>query len=999
MDAPANLRSFFSHFLACICFAALGCLPASASNPAPTNQSIPWAQLGANATAQYSGDGLGVIATPRGAQLRCVLQKLEGEVTAEGLSLNSTVPGSRDQLHVAATRLGRDAGQSLVLDKQGVVQVVDAHARYVRPALIEEYSVTADGIRQDFLVTQSPAGPGPLRLHLTLRGARAESSPDGAQLVLNESGRKLNYNRLRVTDATGRELAAWMELHGKSEIQNPKSKMELAVVVEDAGTLYPLRIDPTFSDANWISMGGVPGANGPIYASVVDGSGNLYIAGNFTLAGDVLVTNIAKWDGTNWSALGSGIGGRGPAASARVNALAAAGNDLYAGGYFTNAGGNAANYIAKWNGSSWSALGQGMNANVSVLTLSGNNLYAGGYFTNAGGIAANRIAKWDGVAWSPLGSGVSGGYPSVDALAVSGSEVYAAGGFTMAGGIPVNHIAKWNGSSWSALGVGLGDYVWALALAADGLYAGGRFTTASGTNANYIAKWDGTSWSALDSGMDDEVYAIMLSGSDLYAAGYFSTAGGVNADGIARWNGSFWSALGSGFRSAEALAISGTNLYAGGQFSTAGGISANNIAKWDGSSWSALATGLKSGLNSEVFALAVSENDVYAAGFFTKAGEINARRIAKWNGSSWSTLGEGMNFTVFVLAASRSELYAGGDFTTADGVSANRIAKWNGNSWSALGQGMNNRVYALAVSGSDLYAGGAFSRAGGSNANNIAKWNGNVWSALGSGMNETVVALAVRGSTLYAGGYFTTAGGIAAQRIAKWDGNNWSALGLGIGSTGVTSSVWALAVSGTDLYAGGQFSTAGGISATNIAKWDGSSWSALGGLGIKWADSVVHGLIIFGGDLYVGGAFRWPSGVTGPNHIAKWDGISWSALGSGVSGMDLPNSWVRALAMSGNHLYVGGNFTIAGDKVSAYIAKARIASAAESIAASGSSATIQFSGVVGYEYHVQRTSGLTPPMTWTTLTTDPLSPADDGSLTFTDTTAPPGAAYYRLAEN
>src|SRR4026209_2209678 len=147
MDAPANLRSFFRHF-ACVCFAAFGCLSAPASNPAPTNQSSPGAQLGASATAQYSGDGLGVIATPRGAQLRCVLQKLEGEVTADGLSLSSTVPGARDQLQVAAARIGRDGGQNLFLAEHGTVQVVDAHVRYVRPGLMEEYSVTADGIRQ-----------------------------------------------------------------------------------------------------------------------------------------------------------------------------------------------------------------------------------------------------------------------------------------------------------------------------------------------------------------------------------------------------------------------------------------------------------------------------------------------------------------------------------------------------------------------------------------------------------------------------------------------------------------------------------------------------------------------------------------------------------------------------------------------------------------------------------------------------------------------------------
>ena len=100
-----------------------------------------------------------------------------------------------------------------------------------------------------------------------------------------------------------------------------------------------------------------------------------------------------------------------------------------------------------------------------------------------------------------------------------------------------------------------------------------------------------------------------------------------------------------------------------------------------------------------------------------------------------------------------------------------------------------------------------------------------------------------------------------------------------------------------------------------------------------------------------------------------------------------------------HHLYAGGSFTTAGGKVSTNIAKARIASAAESITASGSSAAIQFSGVVGYEYHVQRTDSLTSPMTWTTLTTTPLWPAADGSLTFTDTNAPPGTAYYRLVQH
>jgi hypothetical protein len=133
--------------------------------------------------------------------------------------------------------------------------------------------------------------------------------------------------------------------------------------------------------------------------------------------------NIAQWDGSNWSALGSGMNNY-------VYALAVSGSTLYAGGGFTTAGGSAANYIAQWNGSSWSALGSGMNNYVYALAVSGSTLFAGGYFTTEGGSAAHDIAQWNGGSWSALGSGMNN---YVYALAVSGSTLYAGGGFTTAG--------------------------------------------------------------------------------------------------------------------------------------------------------------------------------------------------------------------------------------------------------------------------------------------------------------------------------------------------------------------------------------------------------------------------------------------------------------------------------------------------------------------------------------------------------------------------------------
>jgi len=303
-----------------------------------------------------------------------------------------------------------------------------------------------DGLRQDFIIEQRPVGTGPLRMELDVAGARVEPSAGGAQLVLENSGRKIAYSRLRVTDATGKELTARMEVSDRRDAfsrvpivpsgDQGRSGTDpyLVVVVNDADALYPVRIDPTFSDANWISMNpSIPGADRQVNAAVVDGSGNLYIGGYFTFVGDVIANYIAKWDGSSWSALGSGIGGY-------VHALAVSGNDLYAGGQFTAAGGSTANHIAKWDGSSWTALGSGITYTVFALAVSGSNVYAGGIFSTAGGSAANYVAKWDGSSWTALGSG--GMNNIVWALAVSGSDLYAGGAFTTAGRKVSAYIAR-----------------------------------------------------------------------------------------------------------------------------------------------------------------------------------------------------------------------------------------------------------------------------------------------------------------------------------------------------------------------------------------------------------------------------------------------------------------------------------------------------------------------------------------------------------------------------
>jgi hypothetical protein len=370
-------------------------------------------------------------------------------------------------------------------------------------------------------------------------------------------------------------------------------------------------------------------------------------------------------------------------------------------------------------------------------------------------------------------------------------------------------------------------------------------------------------------------------------------------------------------------------------------------------SWAAVGTNGSGGasLNNLVFALAVSGTDLYVGGGFTDvAGNSEATYVVKWNGSAWSNLGNNgagvgpLNNVAYALAVSGSDVYVGGAFTDAAGIpEADYVAKWNGSAWSSLGDNgagvgaLNNVVTALAVSGTDLYVGGGFTTvAGDAKAANMAKWSAGAWSALGdngaggAAITNTVNRLVVSGSDLYVGGWFQNAGGIAeADRVAKWSAGAWSALGSnGAGDGAITDVVEALGVSGSDLYVGGRFVNAAGLpTADYLAKWNGSAWSAVGSnlAGTDGAlNFVPYAFAFSGSDVYVGGGFTDAGGILAADYIAKWNGSTWSALGSGsLSGGGALAGAVYDLAIIGTDLFVGGQFTDAAgiaiaDKLAAW---------------------------------------------------------------------------------
>jgi cortical protein marker for cell polarity len=321
--------------------------------------------------------------------------------------------------------------------------------------------------------------------------------------------------------------------------------------------------------------------------------------------------------------------------------------------------------------------------------------------------------------------------------------------------------------------------------------------------------------------------------------------------------------------------------------------------------YSALTTGVSGGLVAAI--VRARDGSYYVGGTFTSAGGVaNTSNIARYDPATatWSALGTGSTGGVSALAIDSNDvLYAGGSFALMGGVANTvHIAKWNGSAWSALGTGeatgIGSGVFSLAVDNSNnLYAGhGSVLMGGVANTTGIAKWNGSAWSALSTGITGGTgsVSALVFGldGYLYAGGNFTTAGGVAAASIAKWSGSAFSVLGAGI--TGGSANVFALAVGANNIiYAGGSYTTAGGIAVNSLAQWNGSAWSAVGSQLATTAS--VYRLFTSYQGIYISGVNISPvGGITTPDNVVIWNGTAYLPVD-----VDFPGTaTVRALVQA-----------------------------------------------------------------------------------------------------
>jgi hypothetical protein len=387
------------------------------------------------------------------------------------------------------------------------------------------------------------------------------------------------------------------------------------------------------------------------------------------MAGGIIADNIVRWDGAQWSLLGTGVG----SGEYAVLAMARSGSDLIVGGGFTRAGSTCAARIARWADNEWHAYGSGLNHSVYAALKIDDRYYLGGLF--GGG-----CVRWTGQDFEVLGAGLDS---FVEAMCSYRGQLVVGGYFTRSGNTTINHIAAWNGHDWEPLGDGADGRVRVLAVYNDELYAGGDFATIGGSPIARIARWNGTAWRPLGSGIvGNDVRALQEYQGELYAGGTISRADGILTR-IAKWNGTSWSSVGSGTMAGNSAAINAFEVFegsllVGGSFTQIGGVQTVNLARWNGSAWSAFAHPPITSIES----LTVHEGALVAGGTYLSATPPPPDgRLARWTGSQWVPIGGGLSddanyVNVYYVDAIASELVVGGDFNRAGDYRSDFFVRW-----------------------------------------------------------------------------------------------------------------------------------------------------------------------------------------------------------------------------------------------------------------------------------------------------------------------------------
>ncbi|MBL9144509.1 MAG: choice-of-anchor D domain-containing protein [Verrucomicrobiaceae bacterium] len=663
-------------------------------------------------------------------------------------------------------------------------------------------------------------------------------------------------------------------------------KLVLALALIASSTLAQL-------PQNWSPNFPVATTVGSINA-IAEAADAYYVGGSFSKLAGVAAQGIARVDKTTGTVtpLGAGLTG----GTLMVNAVAVIGGDVFIGGTFTAVDGVAASRMAKWNGSAWSALGSGANGTVNAMAVLGSELFIGGTFTSVGGVALTaRLAKWDGTGWLAVGAGFNTTSVPTGGLAVAGSALFVGrgtqvqkwdgstwsnvgpvttsiGGIATQDGINVYVVGgttcrHWNGSTWTTL-KDFDEIATEVAMLGSDVYVGGQFT-------NSLERWDGSAWHTVGgNSMTTYLTTLVNVGGAIFMCGDFTSIDSVKTPKLARWSGSAWSSIFEdidGGLNAEGYSIVELNgkIYVSGAFTRAGNIAANGVACYDKATntWTTLP-------GSHPSTLVVHQGELYSSWWTDTPAPPYPLTVDRWTGSAWVTVGNLEGASNGSPVSIGGMLYVWGDISVANGTPINYIAKWNGTTWSDAGAGIplnaNSSVWAMCQVSGTLYATTNTSEIISGNQvqhSDILQWNGSAWVTHSSHISPAVTCMIAVGDDLIIGGSINSVNGVpTSNNVLRWSGSAWTALG-----TGVTGGVNVLKYTHGLLYAGTQ------VDSEFLREWNGSTWEEVGG----GPNYDVWDIAVLGDELFITGSFTEAGPIiTGGEGIAVNLAISSSYIGS-----------------------------------------------------------------------------------------------------------------------
>jgi putative pyrroloquinoline-quinone binding quinoprotein/dockerin type I repeat protein len=412
---------------------------------------------------------------------------------------------------------------------------------------------------------------------------------------------------------------------------------------------------------------------------------------------------------------------------------------------------------------------------------------------------------------------------------------------------------------------------------------------------------------------DGHVNAVLESCGTLYLGGTFTYIGPRTGPSVALDSASAHANPSSPRLTGQAVwtvVADGTGgWYLGGNFTAVGCVARTNLAHIlsDGTldlTWNPPIP------NNTVSALVVSGNTVYVGGSFSSIGGQTRNSIGALDATTGALTAwnPNANIGVFALAVSNNIVYAGGGFTTIGGQSRNRIAALDATTGAATSWDPNasSNVHALVVYGNTIFAGGDFATIGGQSRNRIAALDAStgaatVWNPNATGTGATVRAFAASGSTIYAGGNFTSIGGQSRTNVAALDTTTGAAT---LWNPAPNEAVLAIHKLNNTVYIGGGFILVGGQPRNRLAAIDATT-----GAVTTWnpgANSTVYAMAGSGNTVFAGGEFNSCSGLS-RNYFAALDTVNGT-----------PTAWnpttslgsVYSFAVLGNVVYVGGEHAI-----------------------------------------------------------------------------------------